>query len=174
MIKTKKEHGKSTSKKTIKKTKKVCKEGSLEEAIQTLEDKMPSILEHVYVKRKQSNFFEDKKANLKSNKAIVQVDFAENYSCRYQDEVQSAHWNQQQVTSFTIAIWTKNGPNVNCESHAIVTDELSHEKKAVAVFMSNVIDNLIKKHPDISLCYIFSDGPSSQFKNKYVAHFYIP
>ena len=49
---------------------------------------MPFFLEHVYVKRKQSKFFEDEKASLKSNESIAQVDFAENYFCRYQDEVQ--------------------------------------------------------------------------------------
>lgn len=53
VIREKKEHGKF--KKTIKKMKKVCKEGNLE-VIQALEDKMPFFLEHIYVKRKQSKF----------------------------------------------------------------------------------------------------------------------
>ena len=49
---------------------------------------------------------------------------------------------------------------------------MTHDKKAVAMFMSQVIDKFIKKrHPDVQQVYVFSDGPSSQFKNKYVANF---
>ena len=70
------------------------------------------------------------------SEALVQVDFAENYTCKYQDEVQSAHWHQQQITLFSVAVWTNNGSETTCKSHVIVTDELSHEKKSVAVMMS--------------------------------------
>ena len=31
---------------------------------------------------------------------MLQMDFAKNYTCRAQDEAQSAHWNQVQVTLY--------------------------------------------------------------------------
>ena len=73
----------------------------------------------------------------------------------------------------TGAFWTKSSNDKNtCDSHVIVSDELGHEKKAVAVFMSRVINKFVKeKHQHITRVHIFSDRPSSQFKNKYVAHF---
>ena len=40
-----------------------------------------------------------------SNVAVLQLDFAKNYCCIAQDEVQSAHWNQTQVTLFATAAW---------------------------------------------------------------------
>ena len=53
-----------------------------------------------------------------------------------------------------------------------MSDETTHDKKAVAVFMSQVFEKFIKKkHPEIKQVYVFSDGPSSQFKNKYIANF---
>ena len=156
--------------KVVKKTKKVCKEGTINDVFISLRSKLPNFLEHVFVKRKQSSYFEERKSNLQVEEAIVQVDFAENYSCKHQDEIQSPHWNQQQITLFTVAVWTINEANdITCESHVIVSDDLEHEKTSVVVFMSTVLETLVKqKHPEVTKAYIFSDGPSSQFKNKYI------
>lgn len=107
---------------------------------------------------------------LQLEEAIVQVDFAENYSCKHQDKIQSAHWNQQLITLFTIAVWTINeANNITCESHIIISDDFEHEKTSVLVFMSTVLETLVKqKHPEVTKAHIFSDGQSSQFKNKYI------
>ena len=53
--------------------KKICKLGTVDEAIQSLEDQMPYFLQHVYVKSQQSAFFDAKKANLTQSKALVQA-----------------------------------------------------------------------------------------------------
>jgi len=50
-------------------------------------------------------------------------------TCQYQDEIQAANWSQQ-VTLFTVAIWAKgSASNTTCNSHVIVSDDLSHDKK---------------------------------------------
>ena len=36
---------------------------------------------------------------------MLQVDFAENYTCLAQDEVQFAHRNQSHITLFTCVTW---------------------------------------------------------------------
>ena len=86
---------------------KVIKEGTVEGALNCLQGQIPCFLEHVFIKRKQSTFFEDCMAQLKADEALIQVDFAENYTCQYQNEIQAAHWSQEQVTLFTVAIWVK-------------------------------------------------------------------
>lgn len=159
---------KGKSMKSVKKMQKVFKEGTVDDTLKDLEDQLPSFLEHVFVKRQHARFFQDKIEHLTEGEAVVQVDSAENYSCKYQGEIQTAHWNQDQVTLFTVAIWTKSkDKNSCCDSHVIVSDELKHDKKSVAVFMYKVINDLVKgKHPNVTQAYIFSDGPSSQFKNR--------
>ena len=137
---------KGNTNKRSKTMKNICKVGAVEDAIRSLEYQMPFFLQHVYVKRQQSAFFEAKKANMSQHEALVQVDFAENYTCRYQDEVQSAHWCQQQVTLFTVAIWINDGSKTTCDCRVIVTDELSHDKKPVAVMVSHVNDLIVKRH----------------------------
>lgn len=160
--------------KMVKRMEKVTQEGTAEEALNSLQRKMPTFLEHVFIKRKQASFFEERIATLSANEAVVQVDFAENYTCQHQDEIQSTHWSQEQVTLFTIAIWAKDLANKStCYSHVIVSDDHSHERKSVAVFMDTVVNTLVRQSfPHVRMLEIFSDGPTSQFKNKYMANFY--
>ena len=163
----------SKTMKVVKKVK-ISKEGIIGDAVESLQGKLPSFLEHVFIKRQQSKFFEERLAKPGPSEAVIQVEFAENYTCKHQDEPQSAHWNQEQVSLFTLAIWAKEAAGVDnvCESYDIVSDEMMHDKKAVAVFMFHVVDQFIKKrHQNVKQVYVFSDGPSSQFKNKYIAHF---
>ena len=102
------------------------------------------------------------------------MDFAENYTCQYQDEIQAAHWSQEQVTLFTLAIWVKDSANkTTCNSHVIVSDDHSHEKTSIAVFMDLVVNTFVKQsYPQVKVVDIFSDEPNSQFKNEYMANFY--
>lgn len=70
------------------------------------------------------------------NEAIIQVDFSENYTCLHQDEIQSAHWHKEQVTIFPVVIWSKDSSHeCSCESHVIVSDDRTHDKQSVSVFM---------------------------------------
>lgn len=64
----------------------VCKTGTVGDAIASLKKKLPFFLWHVYVKRQQAKFFEERISNIQPYKAVVQVDFAENYTYQYQDD----------------------------------------------------------------------------------------
>ena len=64
----------------------------------------PDFLIHSLLKRKQAKSYEEDKQEAlmkKSNTVMIQVDFAENFICAAQDEVQSAHWKQNQINLFT-------------------------------------------------------------------------
>lgn len=159
--------------KVIKKIKKICCEGTVRDVLSSLQSKLPYLLEHVFVKRQQASYFEERLNTLKKDEAVAQVDFSENYTCQFQDDIQAAHCNQEQVTLFPVTVWTidTNGDKI-CESHVIVSDDLGHDKTSVAVFMSIVIDKFVKgNYNEVQRVYVFSDGPSSQFKNRYIVHF---
>jgi len=89
------------------------------------------------------------------------VDFSENYSSQYQDEVQSAHWHYSQVTVFICVVWVKNV----CNNYVIVSD-MSHGKFAMYKFLQVIMDDLKACHPGIEDFY--SDEAASQFKQKYL------
>ena len=125
-------------------------------------------MKHVYFKRQQSKCFECKIEHLQADEAVVQVDFSENYTCQQQDEVQTAHWNQEQVTIFHVAIWTisDDQSQKTGSSQVFITDDKNYDKKAVAVFIDRVLQMLVSDQgPKLKHVYVFSDGPSSQFKN---------
>lgn len=116
-----------------------------------------------------------KSAKLQPDKAVVQVDFAENYTWQHQDEIQATHRNQQQVTLVTVVIWTKDSAsNTTCNSHVTGSHGLSNDNlESVAIFMVTVVNNFVRKsYPQVRVVSIFSNGPSSQFKLKYMTGFY--
>ena len=95
--------------------------------------------------------------------AVLQIDFAENYSTFWKDEVQSAHWHKNQITVFTAALWQ----SVDCTLAVVVSDDRSHSRDCAIVFLEHLIKQLLNKN--ITALHIWSDGPSSQFKNRYIA-----
>ena len=95
--------------------------------------------------------------------AVLQTDVAENCSTFWQDEVQSAHWHKNQITVFIAALWQ----SVSCASAMVVSDDRSHSRDCVIVFLEHLIKQILNEN--IAALHIWSDGPSSQFKNRYIA-----
>lgn len=135
--------------------------------LSTALDKLQSLFKHFklhcFVKREQHKTFENKKLGLHEHEALLQVDFAENYSAVSQDEIQSAHWSHQQITVFTAVAWLGQG---KVHSFAIISDCLSHDKYCVWIFLKKIICYL-KQSYGIEHVSVFSDGCAAQFKNKY-------
>ena len=82
-----------------------------------------------------------------------------------QNEIQSAHWNHDQVTIFAAHAWIEKSHK---ESFAIISDCLNHTKEAVYTFVTFLYKYLVEKYPSIKLINTFSDGASSQFKQRYL------
>ena len=53
-------------------------------------------------------------------------------------------------------------------SYIIVSDCLEHEKHAVSAYTSKIIEVIQTEFPAVNEIDIWSDGPSSQYKNKFV------
>lgn len=124
-------------------------------------------LKHSYIKREQSQAFSMHELPRATNavyvfEALLQIDFAENFVCESQDEVQSAHWNQRQLTLFTSAFYH----NDFFESKVFVSDNLSHTKETIVPYIYKLLSKLPSS---VKILKVWSDGPSSQFKNKYIA-----
>ena len=65
----------------------------------------------------------------------------------HQDETQSAHWHKTQISVFAAAIWRCG----ECVPAMVVSD-----------------DPLLQS--DAKILHVWSDGPSSQFKNRFIAN----
>ena len=72
-----------------------------EDTFRDLRHQLKQFLIHVYVKRKQSAYFEKVKGEVNGINVVLQVDFSENASLVQQNEIQAGHWNHKQATLFT-------------------------------------------------------------------------
>ena len=97
------------------------------------------------------------------------MDFAENYACQYQDEVQSAHWNHNQVTIHPISSYyaCSSCDGVVNESLVFISNDLTHDYHAVQNFVSTTMQHLrCQRHLDVEHVVQWTDGCSSQYKSK--------
>ncbi|XP_063381046.1 uncharacterized protein LOC134667550 [Cydia fagiglandana] len=139
--------------------------GTVNELIQHIVEMGPKFFEHAYIKRNQASSYHNHKTEISNTtdfeKVLIQVDYSENYTCVAQDEVQSFHWVQPQVTLFTVSLWMtgKQHPIV------LVSDDRHHNKKTAMVYIDRILDDL---PTDVKEVQLWSDGPASQFKNKFV------
>lgn len=141
--------------------------GTLSDLVAHIAAISSQFLRHCYVKQQQSEVFNmydrPRASNVEySGEGLLQIDFSENFVCESQDEVQSAHWNQRQLTLFTSAFYH----NEIFRSHVIVSNNLTHTKETIVPFLNKLLSNLPST---LKTLKIWSDGPSSQFKNKYIA-----
>lgn len=141
--------------------------GTLADLIAHLAALVPHFLRHSYIKREQSETFNvhdrPRTANPEfEDEGLIQIDFAENYVCESQDEVQSAHWNQRQLTLFTSAFYF----NEIFQSKVFVSGNLTQTKETIVPYLYKLFTKLPSS---MKILKIWSDGPSSQFKNKYIA-----
>ena len=144
---------------------KTVREGVVEEVVDELQNQLPVFLKHDFIKQQQSRCFQQIKSKVDKYNGLLQMDFSENYTATYQDEIQSAHWHQKQVTVFTAVIWVNQN---DCKSYAVVSDCLNHNKEAVCTFLCTILADIQSHWPDLKNLDIFTDGAASQFKNKYI------
>ena len=82
--------------------------GTVEEAIVLLKSKFEYFLFHVYIKRGQSTYFEELRTEVSDERILLQMDFAENFNMKEQNETQQAHWSTKSLSIFTAFVWSKS------------------------------------------------------------------
>lgn len=142
----------------------VSKEATAKELSGEICAAAPEYVLHHFIKKSQSTSQKNDILfcnELDSNSAVIQVDFAENYKCQFQDEPQAAHFGQEQVSLLTVAIWHRE----NFRSIVIATDDSIHDKRSVVPMLSLILELLPETASEIRF---WSDNATSQFKNKFI------
>ena len=109
--------------------------------------------------------FESLKNSCDGQSIVLQVNFLENATITAQKEVQAAHWHHGQATVFTTHAWIDSTTNF---SMVVISDDLNHTKYSIFVFMQCILQRLREKFPHIEYVNVFSDGPTSQFKQRFL------
>ena len=123
-----------------------------------------------HVKRVQVQYqqLRQLKQELRDDEVIVQMDFAENYSCRSLDEIQTAYWNQTSVTLHPMVVYYKEEGALKHKSIVAVSDELGHSAGTVCAFIEELIPEILKVKPNANKVHYWTDSPTSQYRNRYI------
>ena len=68
------------------------------------------------------------------------MNFAENYTVTFQDEIQSAHWKQREISTYSVST-VLISYRESLLSKVIVSDCRDHDKKSVAAFTAVLRDD---------------------------------
>ena len=95
----------------------------------------------------------------------------ENYGCKCQEEVQSAYFNQTSVTLHPMVIYYRDSDNkLAHKSLTVISDTMSHAAPTVLAFLDQAIDCIKEIDPGVKMIHIWTDSPTSQYRNKAIFH----
>ena len=119
---------------------------------------------HLFVAKHQQKQFSNLIKNIPSKWAVAVIDFAENYRCVTQDEVQSAYYSYNQVTLFPCVMYY-NCPH--CPERVVnyfiyVSDDMVHDASFAHIAMGHACSYL--QNLEFEHLVLFSDGAPNQFK----------
>ena len=107
------------------------------------------------------------KQRLSVNHATIQMDFAENFTCHYMEEVQSAYYNKSQVTIHPMVVHYKNADgNLDHKSFVGISPDRSHTATQVFGFIKKLVGELKQLLPTLTTVHYLTDSPTSQYRNR--------
>ena len=125
--------------KNTKKMKIVTETLNRSEFLKRIIDDVHNFRSHVFHISCQFKGQRNLKENLPSNHTYIHMDFAKDYKCRSQNEVQSAYWGQTQVTIHPVLMYYKKNEKLEHKSYVFISNESRHD----AVFVYTLIQKLI-------------------------------
>lgn len=148
------------------------KSGTIRDLLRELTSEVDFLAFHLFVARWQQQMFSHITKEVPDHCVVVVLDFAENYRCSSQDEIQSAHWAVNQVTVHPIVAWYNcqecEKSHVSQEALIFISDDLTHDWHAVNHFTVLASKYLKEKRlpHGIQQQIQFTDGCGAQYKSK--------
>ncbi|CAF2965366.1 unnamed protein product [Rotaria sp. Silwood2] len=137
--------------------------GSVDEAVVLLKSKVDGFLFHVFIKRRQSKYFEKLKTEVTDEKIVMQVDFAENFNMKEKDEIQKAHWNTKPLSIFIAFLWSRS----KTFSYALPSLDVIHDKFVVSSALEIILNHLVSVISNVKEINCFFGGAASQLKQRF-------
>ncbi|PZC77517.1 hypothetical protein B5X24_HaOG203230 [Helicoverpa armigera] len=155
---------KSGQEHVTKKTVKQQMNGTVSELILEFEKQLKNFKIHVFNWCEQYRQYRACVTNLTNTEMIILCDFSENFDCKYSKEIQSMHYgaSKNSITLHTGVIFGKECST----SFATISDDNSHEPHSIWAHLIPVIKEAKQINPEMKIIHFFSDGPSSQYRQK--------
>ena len=140
--------------------------GTIDELVDKFEKQIDRFKHHLYIFRSQYKYLRTRKLNLKQNECLIHVDFSENYEGKMASEVQGMNFgaSKRQISLHTGVYYTSK---TNYQTFCTVSDNLHHGPGGIWAHLKPVLEDIKKRYPHKSSIEFFSDGPSSQYRQRF-------
>ena len=143
----------------------VQKKGVYLGLVQELQDELNKLAVHRADALRQRKQHQSLQENTPPRWVVATMDFAENYLCVYQGEVQSAHWGYRQITIHPVVLHYGCHCLQNVTEYTIfLTDDLQKDGNMVKAITDRVLEHT--KQKGLKHRVIFSDGCGAQYKGR--------
>lgn len=155
--------------KKFKVTEKVNVASSLETLVKEFGSKLSSFRNHLFNIRHQYQMHQKLKETMTKEDCLIHIDFSENYSCKYNSEIQSVHFggSHQQATLHTGVLYVESATMPFCS----ISPSRQHDPTAIWAHLEPVFDMIKKEYPAVKRLHFYSDGPTTQYRQK--GNFYL-
>lgn len=149
---------------------------SVGELIKIFEEEVPPFFHHILNINHQTKSLRSLKRGISKEEVVIQVDFSENYCCKYAQETQAVHFgaSRQQITMHTGVLYRHSEePRCFCS----LSESLRHDSSAIWAHLVPILKDFVCGHPEITTVHFISDGPATQYRNKvmfYMMAQYLP
>lgn len=163
---------KNNATKEITLTVKHEEKGTLHELIDNFHDQIWRYRRHIFNITNQHRHYKLLKEGLKENECFMHIDFAENYVGKMTSEIQSMHFgaSKPQITLHT-GYYVLGGKE-ELVSFSGVSDSLQHDPAAIWAFLKPLLLEIKDKHPRVDFIHFYSDGPTTQYRQKTNFYFF--
>lgn len=152
---------------------KISVEEDIDSFLHNLDNTLESYIVHAFKCEKQREFVKNLKSKLVPGKeALVQMDFAERYTCITQNSIQSTYFNSNSVSihPFVVYYKTREGDRdiEQRKDYIVISNTKDQNTNAVYTFQKKLIAEL-RKDKDLEhlkKIHYLSDGCAEQYKNK--------
>lgn len=158
------EYEKAGEKKKVKMMVKTKKEGTLQDLLEIFNAEMKKMKIHIFNFYYQYNKYRNCIDNLKDDEACIHIDFSENFTCKYHTEIQAMHFLKEQITLHTGVIYIKGEEKPI--SFCSISPDGQHNPEAIWAHLDPVLRHLKSNYPKICTIHFFSDGPTTQYRQK--------
>ena len=147
----------------------VTRTGTMKDVVAELLLEANSLAEHLFNSKWQYSQFLRVSETVPENTVVQVLDFAQNYRCDYQCEVQSSHYGYRQVTLHPVVSYYQCSEctQVVREDMVFLTDVLEHNAAAVKKFTELSLKHL-RQDRNVATDKViqFTDGCAQQYKCK--------
>ena len=107
-----------------------------------LKEEVVILKEHIYIKRRQVNVYQEMKTLLSPKDLMIQIDFAESYKNEQQDVIQSAYFGNQCFSIFTGCCYFNVQGNIKNDNVIVVSEISDHDIVASMSCLEKVVHEI--------------------------------